>query len=123
MASIRKIKVVAFACSVCRSLREHRTDACVAAAHRVSRTTVSKRFFSCARCGERTDTLAAKYPSEGCRKCGKTAWKRAGLYRERGPAGPDRAGGSNEGAGVGDRVRPRGAEHAFAIGSRGYYVR
>ena len=52
MASIRKIKVVAFACSACRYLREHGpTEACARLGHRASRANVTKRFFACADCG------------------------------------------------------------------------
>ena len=85
MQDITKVKVKAWCCLDCKYIREKAVPACREAGHMVTRSTYSKRFWSCRKCKKRTTTLGVKRPPtrQVCRKCGAYDWVAAGMVAPR----------------------------------------
>jgi hypothetical protein len=106
LQSITKMHVKAFSCAQCPyGLLEHVPPLCRQAKHAVVQVTATKRFFACAHCEQRADSLLASGPDRPCAKCGRVGeWKRVSMYR-----------GKEVAAGAAAQLQTRGHEHAFAL--------
>ena len=96
--------------------------ACLAAGHRVSRTTAVMRWWSCGACGWRLTTLGVLLPTGRCAKCRDPA----GRYLAQnalggaGEAAARAMGYDGETTAVSagrEAMMPRGVEHAFSLNS------
>ena len=66
------------------AVAEKAKEGCRTADHRLTKSTVSKRFFACAKCGDRISVLGQKRPRADVRcKCRASMWKKAGMRAER----------------------------------------
>ena len=64
--AITKLMVSGFKCCSCGTLTEKRRPQC--ATHDVQMVRVTKRWWTCARCGAHSSTLGALLPQTRCRK-------------------------------------------------------
>jgi len=82
MLNTKELETKAVTCHQCKYTAFTQSDLCKEAGHRVKVVKTTKKFFSCADCGERTFCLD-KYPKHPCKKCGGSRFARAGMMREK----------------------------------------
>ena len=101
--SVTQMEVKIFVCRQCNRKTESYPQLCRQEGHEVRCERATKRFFECQGCKNRITTLAQKFPSVSCKKCGAAAWKAAGRRRQW--KGPDLA----------EPLQPRGEEVAKSL--------
>ena len=82
MLSTTSVQIKAVTCSICNYTSYKASDICREKGHRVKVINAKKRFFKCADCKNRTQSLD-RLPKESCSKCGGSRWEKAGMIGER----------------------------------------
>ncbi|GAQ88020.1 hypothetical protein KFL_003940110 [Klebsormidium nitens] len=108
MDKIQSVTVKGWRCDQCRRSTEKKPDLCVSEHHPVRFCPkLVKRFWACAVCKERTDTVGKEYPDVHCRKCDGMHFK---------PTGMRYAVPTKETAyAARENFMARGKEHAFSL--------
>ena len=83
LQNIKEIKITVYHCHICNTTTQKMRDECTAANHLVKKGPSVKKFFQCRGCSNRTDVIGGIYPTEDCSKCGKVAWQKCSMYREK----------------------------------------
>lgn len=78
MANQMNLKVSAFHCNTCNSTSESRRPQC--AGHDVKKVQAIKRWFKCGSCGNRTTSVARRFPAWRCDRCRMQDWQPCSMY-------------------------------------------
>ena len=106
--SVTQMEVKVFVCRQCNRKTESFPQLCREEGHEITCERAIKRFFECQGCKNRITTLAQKFPSVSCKKCGAAAWRAAGRRRQW--KGPDLA----------EPLQPRGEEVSKSLREGAY---
>ena len=82
MLATTSVQIKAVTCSICNYTSYKASELCREKGHKVKVINVKKRFFKCADCKNRTQSLD-RLPKESCSKCGGSRWEKAGMIGER----------------------------------------
>jgi len=83
MQQVMSIDVNLYTCKQCNYSAQKVNESCKKEGHPITKVKAKKRFFVCKKCKNRTAVVADKYPTEVCKKCGKVAWERCSMHKEK----------------------------------------